>query len=264
MFPCDFCSFKTACVACAAAPSPSSLHFAAMVAKHLGKLSAFWEGPRLKAELSKAELEEIIKATLKNPYPSIDTWMMLCDEAFISKFQNLFEALANGTFRLNEKHLFAAMQSIYKTDKHEADAFCGKAAKAFHFAWLKSKKVVTGDRTSPSLRALFQVWARRHASPSKSEPTPSKQEPNASSVKTERPSSSSASVAWRAQDIKREPPESLQDLPRTVKVEFPSPEVKRSLESVPSSPLVPKKWSSPKTKWKTDATEAVVEHPLGS
>ena len=92
-----------------------------------------------------------------------------------------------------------------------------------------------------------------------------KQEPKASRVKTERPSSSSASVAWRAQDIKREPPESLQDLPRTVKVEFPSPQVKRSLESVPSSPLVPKKWSSPKTKWKTDeATEAVVEHPLGS
>ena len=262
MFPCDFCSFKTACVACAAAPSPSSLHFAAMVAKHLGKLSAFWEGPRLKAELSKAELEEIIKATLKNPYPSIDTWMMLCDEAFISKFQNLFEALANGTYRLNEKQLFAAMQSIYKTDKHEADAFCGKVVKAFHFAWLKSKKVVTGDRTKANMRALFDVWIRRHASPSKSEPTPMKQEPKASRVKTERPSSSS--VAWRAQDIKREPPESLQDLPRTVKVEFPSPQVKRSLESVPSSPLVPKKWSSPKTKWKTDATEAVVEHPLGS
>ena len=262
MFPCVFCSFKTACVASAAAPSPSSLHFAAMVAKHLGKLSAFWEGPRLKAELSKAELEEIVKATLKNPYPSIDTWMMLCDEAFISKFQNLFEALANGTYRLNEKQLFAAMQSIYKTDKHEADAFCGKAAKAFHFAWLKSKKVVTGDRTSPSMRALFDVWVRRRASPSKSEPTPMKQEPKASRVKTERPSSSS--VAWRAQDIKREPPESLQDLPRTVKVEFPSPEVKRSLESVPSSPLVPKKWSCPKTKWKTEATEAVVEHPLGS
>ena len=262
MFPCDFCSFKTACVACAAAPSPSSLHFAAMVAKHLGKLSAFWEGPRLKAELSKAELEEIVKATLKNPYPSIDTWMMLCDEAFISKFQNLFEALANGTYRLNEKQLFAAMQSIYKTDKHEADVFCGKVVKAFHFAWLKSKKVVTGDRTKASMRALFDVWIRRHASPSKSEPTPMKQEPKASRVKTERPSSSS--VAWRAQDIKREPPESLQDLPRTVKVEFPSPQVKRSLESVPSSPLVPKKWSSPKTKWKTDATEAVVEHPLGS
>ena len=263
MFPCDFCSFKTACVACAAAPSPSSLHFAAMVAKHLGKLSAFWEGPRLKAELSKAELEEIVKATLKNPYPIIDTWMLLCDEAFISKFQNLFEALANGTFRLNEKHFFAAMQSIYKVDKHEADVFCGKVVKAFHFAWLKSKKVVTGDRTSPSMRALFDVWVRRHASPSKSEPTPSKQEPEGCPVKTERPSSS---VAWRAEDIiKREPPESLQDFPRTVKAELPSPQVKRSLESVPSSPLVPKKWSSPKTKWKTDeATETVVEHLLGS
>ena len=238
--------------------------FAAMTA-HLRKLSAYWEADRAKAELSKRDLEEIVKATLKNPYPSIDSWMLLSDEAFIEKFQIFFEACANGTYRLNEKQLFAAMQSIYKTDKHEADVFCGKVVKAFHFAWLKSKKVVTGDRTKASMRALFDVWIRRHASPSKSEPTPMKQEPKASRLKTERPSSSSASVAWRAQDIKREPPESLQDLPRTVKVEFPSPQVKRSLESVPSSPLVPKKWSSPKIKWKTDeATETVVEHLLGS
>ena len=261
MFPCEFCSFKTACAASFVAPF-------CFAAKHLRKLSAAWEADRAKAELSKGDLEEIIKATVKNPYPSIDSWVLLSDEAFIEKFQFFFEACANGTYRLNEKQLFGAMQSIYKTDKHEADAFCAKAVKAFHFAWLKSKKVVTGDRTSPSLRALFDVWVRRHASPSKSEPTPMKQEPKASRVKTERPSSSpsssSASVAWRAQDIKRERPESLQDLPRTVKVEFPSPQVKRSLESVPSSPLVPKKWSSPKTKWKTDATEAVVEHPLGS
>jgi hypothetical protein len=232
-----------------------------MAGSHLRKLSAYWEADRAKAELSKGDLEEIIKATVKNPYPSIDSWMLLSDEAFIEKFQIFFEACANGTYRLNEKQLFAAMQSIYKTDKHEADAFCGKAAKAFHFAWLKSKKVVTGDRTSPSMRALFDVWIRRHASPSKSEPTPSKQEPEGRPVKTERPSSS---VAWRAEDIKREPPESLQDLPRTVKAELPSPQVKRSLASVPSSPLVPKKWSCPKTKWKTEATEAVVEHPLGS
>jgi len=230
---------------------------------HLRKLSAFWEADRAKAELPKTQLEEIVKASVKNPYPSIDSWILLNDEAFISKFQNLFEALANGTFRLNEKQFFAAMQSIYKADKHEADAFCGKVAKAFHWAWLKSKKVTTGERTSPSLLALFQVWARRHASPSKSEPTPSKQEPEGRPVKTERPSSS---VAWRAEDIiKREPPESLQDLPRTVKAELPSPQVKRSLASVPSSPLVPKKWSSPKIKWKTDeATETVVEHLLGS
>ena len=264
MFPCVFCSFKTAC----AASFVATFCFAAMVASHVRKLSAAWEADRAKAELSKGDLEEIIKATVKNPYPSIDSWMLLNDEAFIEKFQNFFEACANGTYRLNEKQLFAAMQSIYKTDKHEADVFCGKVVKAFHFAWLKSKKVVTGDRTKANMRALFDVWIRRHASPSKSEPTPMKQEPKASRVKTERPSSSpsssSASVAWRAQDIKRERPESLQDLPRTVKVEFPSPQVKRSLESVPSSPLVPKKWSSPKTKWKTDATEAVVEHPLGS
>ena len=145
MFPCDFCSFKTACAASFVAPF-------CCAAMHLRKRAAFWEADRAKAELSKSDLEEIVKDTLKNPYLNIDSWMLLSDETFISKFQNLFEALANGTYRLNEKQFFAATQSIYKADKHEADAFCGKAAKAFHWAWLKSKKVTTGERPSPSLQ----------------------------------------------------------------------------------------------------------------
>ena len=208
----------------------------------MAHLSRFGLGVRTKCELSSEEMRQICKDNLlMSPYARIDDWMGLADDPFIKHFQPLMQAFASKTYRLNELGLKSAMQKTWKADKHECEIFCGKVVKAFQAAWLKSKKLKSGERTSPHLMALFSAWAGKNEADevgAKSEPV-AKTEP---SIKLEQPSSSG--VSWAGQAVKR-------PAPAFVKAELQeeSPKVKRALGQVPSSPLVPAVWSSPRTKW---------------
>ncbi len=217
---------------------------------HLAKNASI--GKRIHCELSQSQVQKHIKENLViNPFSRIDDWIFLGDEEFIKHFQALFDCFAVETYRVKESLLSSALQQIWKTDKNENQLFCGKFTRAWQYAWLKSKRIKTGERTSQCLMSIFEIWANKSQtdpserlkleaskSSAKVEPDTIKNEP--SSVKYE---PGSVKVRWAAaSEVEVRAPK--------VKCELPSPCVKRSLTSSTSSPLVPSR-SSPKVSWET-------------
>ena len=202
---------------------------------------------RTSCTITDNDLHNALKHTLtRNPYKRIDDWIGLSDEGFVKEFQASFEAIAAHTYRLNEVALMAVMQKLWKADKHEKEAFCGKFSKAFQAAWCKSKKLKSGERTSSVFMSLYEVWGQKYLK-------------DKAEVRTKTQSSSGRVKVEQARSLKSEASSPRvkhedTDSPRVskkVKTEETSPVVKRLLVKTASSPLVPA-WSSPKIEWGDD------------